>query len=184
MKHGSTKRLILCALFCALIAIGAQITIPVPYGAFTLQLLFVLLAGFLLPARDGFLTMLAYLLLGLVGAPVYAGFSGGLSSLVSPTFGFVLGMASACPAVSWLFRRLRGRVRPFPAAVLSGLAGIAVTYLFGAVYGYFVMILVLNQAVSPWFVVWTFCLMYLPFDAAKLLFAAVASSALARRLPR
>ena len=62
MKHGSTKRLILCALFCALIAIGAQITIPVPYGAFTLQLLFVLLAGFLLPARDGFLTMLAYLL--------------------------------------------------------------------------------------------------------------------------
>ena len=75
-------------------------------------------------------------------------------------------------------------MRPFPAAVLSGLAGIAVTYLFGAVYGYFVMTLVLNQAVSPWFVVWTFCLMYLPFDAAKLLFAAVASSALARRLPR
>ena len=59
------------------------------------------------------------------------------------------------------------RDRPFPAAVLSGLAGIAVTYLFGAVYGYFVMTLVLNQAVSPWFVVWTFCLMYLPFDAAK-----------------
>lgn len=119
------QTLVLCALFCALIATGAQITIPVPYGAFTLQLLFVLLAGFLLPARDGFLTMLAYLLLGLVGAPVYAGFSGGLSSLVSPTFGFVLGMVAACPAVSWLFRRLRGQrggpsrprcCRPCPAS--------------------------------------------------------------------
>lgn len=184
MQRTSTKLLILGALFCALTAIGAQITVPVPYGAFTLQLLFVLLAAFLLPPRAALLSMLAYLLLGLVGAPVYAGFSGGLSSLASPTFGFVLGITAACPLVSWMFRRLKSRLRSFPAALLSGLAGIAVTYLFGAVYGYFVMTLVLNQAVSPWFVVWTFCLMYLPFDAAKLLFSAVAAPALLRRLPR
>ena len=184
MKHIPVRVLTLGALFCALVAVGAQITIPVPYGAFTLQLFFALLCGLLLPPRAAGLSMLAYVLLGLAGAPVYAGFSGGLSAFVSPTYGFVLGMAAAAPLLSLLFRRLRARRKPFAAALLSGLAGIGVTYVVGAVYGYAVLTLALRQAVTPWFVVWTFCLMYLPFDAVKLLAAAGLAPALLRRLPR
>ena len=82
------------------------------------------------------------------------------------------------------FRRLRARRKPFAAALFSGLAGIGVTYVVGAVYGYAVLTLALRQAVTPWFVVWTFCLMYLPFDAVKLLAAAGLAPVLLRRLPR
>ena len=54
------------------------------------------------------------------------------------------------------------------AALLAGLAGLAVTYLLGAVYGCFVMRLVLTKEVTLWFIVWNWCLVYLPVDAVKL----------------
>lgn len=47
---------------------------PIPYGAITLQLLFMLLAGLMLPPLMSFLSMAVYVLLGLVGAPVFAAF--------------------------------------------------------------------------------------------------------------
>ena len=178
-----TKELILCALFCALTAVGAQLTIPIPYGAITLQLLFMLLAGLMLPPLMSFLSMAVYVLLGLVGAPVFAGFSGGFSSITSPTFGFVIGLALSAPLISVLFRALKKRWKLFPAALVAGLAGILVTYLCGAVYGYFVMTLVLTKEVTLWFILWNWCLIYLPFDAAKLLVAAAITPALFKRIP-
>ena len=63
-----TKELILCELFCALTAVGAQLTIPIPYGAITLQLLFMLMAGLMLPPLLSFLYMAVYVLLGQVVA--------------------------------------------------------------------------------------------------------------------
>ena len=178
-----TKELILCALFCALTAVGAQLTIPIPYGAITLQLLFMLLAGLMLPPLMSFLSMAVYVLLGLVGAPVFAGFSGGFSSITSPTFGFVIGLALSAPLISALFRALKKRWKLFPAALVAGLAGILVSYLCGAVYGYFVMTLVLTKEVTLWFILWNWCLIYLPFDAAKLLVAAAITPALFKRIP-
>ena len=165
-----TKELILCALFCALTAVGAQLTIPIPYGAITLQLLFMLLAGLMLPPLMSFLSMTVYVLLGLVGAPVFAGFSGGFSSITSPTFGFVIGLALSAPLISVLFRALKKRWKLFPAALV-------------AVYGYFVMTLVLTKEVTLWFILWNWCLIYLPFDTAKLLAAAAITPALFKRIP-
>ncbi len=78
-KQSRVQDLVICALFSALIAIGAflQITIPVqPMPMhFTLQYYFSILAGFLLGGKRGLLSVLIYLLIGLVGIPVFA--SGG-----------------------------------------------------------------------------------------------------------
>jgi biotin transport system substrate-specific component len=68
--HGNrmtAKNLILCALFTALIIVGAFIRIPIPVLPVTLQLTFTLLAGILLGGRLGALSVLAYIILGLVG---------------------------------------------------------------------------------------------------------------------
>ncbi len=86
------KASLLSAFFCALCAVLAQIYIPTPFGvSFTLQSLSVMLCGFILPPFYAFLSVLSYILLGLIGIPVFSGFSGGVSHLFSFSGGFILG---------------------------------------------------------------------------------------------
>ena len=66
-----TKSIIYCGLFTALIAVGAFIKIPVPVVPFTLQYLFTMLAGLLLGAHLGSLSVFAYMVLGLAGLPIF-----------------------------------------------------------------------------------------------------------------
>ena len=72
MHNTHLRNHILCAIFTALIAIGAFIRIPVPVVPFTLQFLFTTLAGVLLGSRLGALSVTIYIVLGLMGVPVFA----------------------------------------------------------------------------------------------------------------
>ena len=96
-----TKAMILCALFAALAAVGAFLRIPVPLVPFTLQFLFTNLAGLLLGKKLGAVSVGVYVLLGLMGLPIFTG-GGGIGYLVHPTFGyligFILGAGLVCPA--------------------------------------------------------------------------------------
>lgn len=96
------KRLILTAIFSALIIVGSYIRFPLPPVPITLQTLFVLLAGFLTGSRMALFSVAIYLLLGFVGLPVFSG-GGGIGYLLGPTGGFLVGL--------------------LPAAVIAGLAG-------------------------------------------------------------
>lgn len=86
-----TYRLTRIALFTALIAVCAQFEIPLPGGVpMTLQTLIIPIAGIVLGWKDGTIAACIYLLLGAVGLPVFAGFSGGLDKLVGMTGGFLI----------------------------------------------------------------------------------------------
>src|SRR5699024_654746 len=89
-----TKHLIYTALFAALIAVGAQIRIPIDSLHVTFQVSMVMLAHSLRGPPLATLRTTVYMLVGLVGVPVFAG-SGGIGSLVSPSFGFVIGYIPA-----------------------------------------------------------------------------------------
>jgi len=93
----SIHKLILCALFTALIAILAQIAIPVPFSPvpFTGQTLGVFLTGSLLGRRAGVLSVTAYLMLGAAGAPVFSLGRGGLYMLAGPGGGYLWGFIPA-----------------------------------------------------------------------------------------
>ena len=84
------REIALCALFIALVAVGAFIRIPVGTDVYTLQFLFTLLAGVLLGARLGAVAVGVYVLMGLVGIPVFAS-GGGPSYVLQPTFGYLVG---------------------------------------------------------------------------------------------
>ena len=87
----NTRDTCMIALFVAIIAICAQIAIPLPGGVpFTLQTWAILLAGLLLGSKKGAIATIAYLLLGAVGVPVFANFSSGFFRLIGPTGGFLL----------------------------------------------------------------------------------------------
>ncbi|EFR39999.1 hypothetical protein HMPREF9162_0413 [Selenomonas sp. oral taxon 137 str. F0430] len=72
MKHLEVRELVRCGIFIALITVGSWIRIPVGTDVYTLQFLFTLLAGLVLGARLGAIAVGAYVLLGLVGVPVFA----------------------------------------------------------------------------------------------------------------
>ncbi len=136
-KRSRRERLhltIISALFCAILAVFAQIAVPTPFGvSFTLQSFAVMLSGFYLPPLYAFLTTLSYLLLGLIGLPVFSGFSGGLSHLFSFSGGFLIGfllLALFC-SLSKLFR---AKVFSFCVSFL----GLLFCYLLGILWFCFV----------------------------------------------
>lgn len=90
----STKHLVYVAVFASLIAIGAQIRIPLGPVPLTFQVPAVLLGGLLLGPKLGAMSAFIYMLMGLSGLPVFAG-GGGIGSVFSPTFGFIAGYIPA-----------------------------------------------------------------------------------------
>jgi biotin transport system substrate-specific component len=130
LTFATTRELTYAALFTALIAGGAFVAIPIGTVPFTLQVLFVLLAGMLLGPRLATLSVLAYLALGLV-APVYAGGTSGLGVLLGPTGGYLWGFVLAALATGAVSAHGRASLARFIAA---GLLGVAPIYALGAVW--------------------------------------------------
>ena len=89
----TTKSLVLCALFAALTAVLSQIAIPLGFTPVPVNLatFAVFLAGGLLGAWRGALSMGVYILLGAVGLPVFSEFSGGVGVIAGPTGGYIIG---------------------------------------------------------------------------------------------
>ena len=100
-------RVIMVALFAALTALGAYVAVPVPgtMVPVSLQTLFVTLAGALLGPALGAASQVTYLVIGALGAPVFAGGMGGAAHLIGPTGGYLL----AFPVAAWLVGAIAGR---------------------------------------------------------------------------
>ena len=91
MRETRIRNMTEIAMMTALTCVLAQIAIPLPGGVpLTLQTFAVTLAGIVLGARKGAISMLIYVLLGAAGLPVFAGFVGGAQTLVGPTCGFLI----------------------------------------------------------------------------------------------
>ena len=153
------KQITLCGMFSALIAIGAFLKIDIPLPAytmhFTLQWLFVMMAAFLLGASRGGLSVCVYLMMGLVGLPIFAA-GGGLSYIFRPGFGFLLGFAFAAFAMGLLSERAKKftMLTTVPIATL----GLVIYYAVGAVYFYFIKNLYAGQAMAFNVIVVQYCL--------------------------
>jgi biotin transport system substrate-specific component len=134
-----TKDIVNCGLFTALIAVGAFIKVMIPLGAFqvtfSLQFLFALLAGLLLGSRLGGISVMVYLITGLIGIPIFA-HGGGLGYLMRPTFGFLIGFMAAAFLAGFINERYKKKT--FPKMLLACFAGEMAYYACGLIY-YFIM---------------------------------------------
>lgn len=136
-KKLTTLNLALCALFTALTAIGAFIQIPVPgMDYFTLQFFFVLMAGILLGSKLGALSVAVYVLLGLVGLPIFAA-GGGFGYIFRPSFGYLIGFIVTAFVTGLLCEKLKGT--GFVKYLIACFAGLIVCYLIGLTYKYFML---------------------------------------------
>ena len=152
-------RLVLIALFAALLAVGGWISIPIGPVPITLQTLFLPLAGLVLGSRDGALAALLFLTAGLLGLPVFSGGKGGLAVFLGPTGGFLL----ACPFAAWIYGLAGGnRIIPLPRAVLICVAGSGLVFVAG------MLRLAQLMDLSPSKTLWLALIPFLPGDALKL----------------
>jgi len=92
--------------FVISIALSAFVRIPLPFTPvpLTLQTFFVLLSAAFLGIRLGVFTQLVYILLGVIGVPVFTGTLTGLVYLVGPTAGYLFGFVAAAILVASLLK--------------------------------------------------------------------------------
>ena len=123
-QQGLARKAFLVVAGSALIALSAQITVPMWPVPMTLQTLAVLLIGLTYGARLGSATVLAYLAEGAAGMPVFAKGGAGMAHLLGPTGGYLIGFAIAAALVGWLAGRgwSRGPIRTALAMALGNLA--------------------------------------------------------------
>lgn len=129
--HRQTLRLCLCAIFTALSAIGAFLRIPIPYLPITLQNFFTTLAGLLLGARLGAASVGIYVLLGLVGVPIFTE-GGGFMYVLKPSFGYLVGFVFGAFAAGLIAHRVK---RPsLPRLFAASAASFLTIQIMGMVY--------------------------------------------------
>lgn len=133
-NHSRTLQLVHIAMFAALMAIGANIASFLIIGGvpITLQTFFAILAGILLGSRIGAISMIVYAFIGLAGVPVFAKFSGGMDTLISPTFGFILSYIFVAYVVGLIVEKWPSK----KGFIIAALTGTAINYLFGTNWMY------------------------------------------------
>src|SRR5699024_3873370 len=161
----------------ALIAVGAFISIPLRPVPITLQTFFVLLAGYLLTPTEAFFAPFAYMILGLIGVPIFAGFTGGLQSVFSPSFGFII----AFSIQAYLISRLKKDTDSTVKLIGYGLLSTVVVYLIGLSYMMFILgkTGTLPTEVVPFLMSVT--LPFLPGDIVKVILAVLVYQKLPQR---
>lgn len=174
----STRDLCFCAIGAALIAVCAWISIPADVP-FTLQTFAIFAVCGLLGGRRGTVSVLVYLLLGAVGAPVFAGFRGGFASLLGTTGGYLVGFVLLTLIIAFAQARWGQGQWVF---VLSAAVGLLVCYAFGTAW-YLVVYARTKGAISLATALGWCVVPFLIPDAVKIALAVLLRGRLKRHIP-
>lgn len=176
----NTKDMVLCALCAALTCILAPVSIPTPGGVpVSLATFTVMLAGLLLGEKLGTLSQLIYILLGSVGLPVFAGWTGGIGLVLGMTGGYIIGYLFLAFFTGFFYfhmgKNKTGSVR-YVWMVLGMIIGTLVLYTFGTIWFMHVTCMDLKASLAA-------CVLpFLPGDAVKIAAAAVLSGQIEKAL--
>ena len=129
MSKINIRQMTLISLFAALTAVGAFISIPLYPVPLTLQTLFTLLAAMTLGSVMGASSQIIYVLLGIIGLPVFAGFKAGIGILFGPTGGFLFGFIISAYIIGKIIE-LKKEKNIF-YYLLAGLIGTLIIYIIG-----------------------------------------------------
>ncbi|EYE89369.1 bioY protein [Fervidicella metallireducens AeB] len=161
----SLKEITLIGVFAALTCILAQISIPIPFSPvpITLQVFAVCISAVILGKKLGTMSQVIYILLGVVGTPVFAGFSGGLDKILGPTGGFILSFPVMAFIIGSFVERKQSFLNTFIALIIS----LFVCYLIGTLQLSFIMKLSIEKALS------LAVIPFIPLDLLKIIAAAL-----------
>lgn len=154
------KRLVYIALFTTLICVFSVINIPILDVPITLQTMMVMLTGLFLRPIDAFLSILVYLIIGLLGLPVFSNFKSGPIALFGPTGGFILSF----PIAAFLISLFKGNKSFLRLVIVNIIFGIILVYLAGS------LMLSFHTKIN-YFVTLKTMIIFIPIDIIKVFFA-------------
>ncbi len=162
MEKNNTKMMVLTALMAAVICVLSPFSIPIGPVPVSLQVLAVLLSVYLLGGKYGTLAYVIYLLIGLLGVPVFSGFQGGFQKLAGPTGGYLIGMIFMAVIAGWFIDHFMEQI-PLQAAGI--ILGICVCYAFGTAW----LMAQTKMAAGP--ALMAGVIPFIPFDLMKMVIA-------------
>lgn len=186
IQRTAIKDLCFISVFCAIICVLSQLSIPMPAGVpMTLQTLIIPIAGIVLGKRRGTYATLLYLLIGTVGIPVFSGFKGGIGIIFGLTGGFLISFpilsytAGLGDEIAANVLRKQGRKSPhiyFTILVLCLVIGATINYVFGTIW--FMLF-----SKSTFIAGFTACVLpFIPTSIVKIILVALIAPQLKKRL--
>lgn len=160
MRKLNTKSIVLCSLFTALIAVGAFIKIPIPNIPITLQFMFTTLAGLLLGSKLGAISVLIYLVIGLIGIPIFTN-GGGIGYIFQPTFGYLIGFLVGTFVAGKI---IESSNISFKNLLLACFANLIIVYTLGAIYFYLISNYYLNNKIGTMALLMNCFILVIPGD--------------------
>ena len=169
------RTMALIGLMTAVICILSPFSIAIPVSPvpITLGILAIYLALFTLGMKKGVISCLLYILLGLVGLPVFSGFSGGAGKLFGPTGGYIVGYIFLAFITGFFIDRFTSK---WYLCLAGMVLGTAVCYLFGTLWLAFQLNLTFYKAL------WAGVIPYIPADLCKIAAALLIGIPLRRAL--
>jgi len=161
----SARELSLVALFAAFTGIGGFIRVPIPFVPLTLQTLMVMFSGVILGGRLAALSQLVYILVGLMGIPIFA-HGGGPGYVLQPTFGYLLGFVCGAYVIGRFTEKRNPLTRSFLCVAL--VIGTIAIYIPGVSVLYLNLNFIQQKAVSLSTALNIGCLVVLPGDLIKI----------------
>ena len=180
----NTRRLAVCAVMAAVMCIIAPVSIPLGPISITGGTLAIYLSVYLLGGAWGTASVLVYLLVGFVGAPVFSNYMGGAARLLGPTGGYLVGylpmafLAGLIIQQTWPLsgREKKSAARALAVQLLAMVLGTALLYAFGTAWYCFQAGVDLQKALAA-------CVFpFIPFDLLKMAAALLLGFPLRRRL--
>lgn len=174
-----TKNLALCAVFAAIMAVLAVVTIPIGPVPVTLGVLGVMLTAVIIGPKKGTVSVLVYILIGAIGLPVFSGFKGGFGVLLGPTGGYIWSYILMALLIGALTVKLPensklAMLKIFAACIL----GVVVCYAAGTAQFMAVQKTTLAESLAM-------CVIpFIPFDVAKAVITAIGGFKLSRTLKK
>ncbi|POP31685.1 biotin transporter BioY [Lactonifactor longoviformis] len=177
IKSLSVKSLTLIGLMTAVTCILGPLSIPLPFSPVPISFtnLAIYLSVFVLGMKKGTVSYIVYLLLGMVGLPVFSGFTGGLGKLAGPTGGYLTGFIFLAIIAGFCVDKGSGKLA---WAVPGMAAGTIVCYLFGTLWLCMQANLTFSAGLAAGVIP------YLPGDIAKIILASLVGPALRKGVQR
>lgn len=172
-RSTKTHHLTLIGVMSAIICILGPLSIPIGLVPISLTNLAVYFAIYVLGRKRGTISYMVYLLIGLIGLPVFSGFSGGFPKLAGPTGGYLIGSIFMAFISGIFIDKFSNKIY---MCFLGMIIGTIITYLFGAAWLAYVAHLTFNKALAIG------VLPFIPGDLIKVIIATLIGPQIRKRL--